>query len=377
MNNDALGRQDVHLAIQVLRPLLIVVMCWAHIPILWGFLHPPVTTEVPVSVLGTVLRDTLSRGAVPVLTVISGYLAYASFERKSYGLFVTEKLQRVLLPFLLWNVVLLLYLHYLNLAFDKDIDGLIARLQSPADVLLAVVGYNQLPVNAPTYFLRDLFLILLCVPAIDLVTRNRAVGIGIIVLLGLLVLSVFPLYFSIRGHGVLYRNDMPLFFMIGYVFARHGPTLHKQADWKAIVGVAGFVGACVATSFWLVAEKPPLLDFLRYRPVFGLYLVLILPYALSFIARHRDAAVVGGLRRLSPYSFTIFLSHMVVVHYLGGGLSDPLSLELAEFKLSNFSPFWLQAAFVCFYTALCVGLGVAIKLVRDTTVGLLERRPTA
>lgn len=149
MTSTPFSPADYSAAIRILRPLLIIVMCWAHIPILWGFLHPPVSVDVPVSVFGTFLRDTLSRGAVPLLTVISGFLAFSSYRHKPYHRFIGDKVLRILLPFLLWNVIMLLYLQYLHHAFGTDIGGQIARLETSRDTLNAVIGYNRLPINAP------------------------------------------------------------------------------------------------------------------------------------------------------------------------------------------------------------------------------------
>lgn len=372
MTNNTLSGNDYSLAIQILRPILIIVMCWAHIPLLQGYLHPSVTTELPASVFGTVLRDTLSRGAVPLLTVISGYLAYGSYAQKSYPRFVWDKTARILLPFLAWNAILLGGLFFLNYASERDIGGHIARIQGFEDVVLSVIGYNRIPVNAPTYFLRDLFLILLVVPLIDFATRNKFVGIALSLVLATLVLTVLPLFIVVNGHAILYRNDMPFFFITGFMFARHDFSLRYQIEWKAVVGLLSFLAACVATSFWLVAEKPSLTDFLRYRPLFGIFLVALVPCMVSLIARHQSGFVLSALAKLSPYSFIIFLSHMMIVYYLGGGFSDPLNAKLHEVNLNNLSPLWMQSLFVLFYSAMCVGLGIALKLTHEKLVRTLS-----
>ena len=374
MTRTPLTSTDFEASIRVLRPLLITIMCWAHIPILWGFLHPPVTVENPVSVFGTFLRDTLSRGAVPLLTVISGYLAFASYQRRSYLGFVTDKIKRILLPFLIWNVIMLLFLQHLNAGHEVDIGGLIAQLETPRDFFSAVIGYNRLPINAPTYFLRDLFLILLCVPAFVLLTAHKHLAVALTLILGVLTLTVFPPVIVFGNHGILYRNDMAFFFLAGFVFARHGFILHRQPDWKAAAGVSAFLAGCAFAAFWLVEHKPDLLEYLRYRPAFGMFLLLVLPYIVSTIGHHRAAWPIRALSRLSPYSFTIILSHKLVAYFLMAGLDNPVSRTISDSQLSNFSPIAHQLAFTAFYTGLCIVFGVVIKLTVDIVTWPVKQR---
>src|SRR5690606_12222207 len=156
--------------IELLRPLLIMLMCWAHIPFIYAY--GSASLSEPQTLLGPFFRDVISRGAVPVLTVISGYLAYYSFNRKSYLRFAGDKTRRVFLPFVLWNFILLgvlwVFFHYGGYVINEEI----LAIENRNDVLRAILGINRLPINQPLYFLRDLFLVSLFCPLFQLLARH-------------------------------------------------------------------------------------------------------------------------------------------------------------------------------------------------------------
>lgn len=353
---EAIERSELSTAIETLRPLLIILVCWAHTPFLFSFIHPSISPDHPVSIFGVFVRDTLSRGGVPVLTLISGYLAYLTISRKPYSNFIRDRVVRIFIPFLLWNAIMLGYMWLVHLRLGTDIWGEIAGLKSTGDAIAAVVGYNRLPVNAPTYFLRDLFLILLMTPVIEWITRNKTIGLLSVATLAAMVLTVIPVGIVLFDTGVLYRNDMPLFFLAGFVLARQGIQLHRTSDWKAYASLCLFVAVCAATAYWLATDKPHLFVYLRYRPLIGMLLIVLLPYLVSYIVKHQDCRVFRALQKLSRFSFVIFLSHMLVV------FSYAEIAHIKNFQLSNTSPLPEQVLFLLIYTALCISFGVALKL---------------
>lgn len=379
--NTAPGRGLEHdslsLAIDVLRPVLILVMCLAHIPLLHSYPHPMVSLEMPQSVLGPLLRDVLARNTVPALTVISGYLACQSFSYKSYPLFVGDKLRRILLPFLLWNVITLGFLYLLFVQFQVDLGGHIAPIDSLSDTARALLGYNTVPVNIPTYFLRDLFLILLCVPLFHWVTHRAWAGVAVAMLLLGLMMSVLPLFISIGGHGLLYRNDMPLFFLLGYLIARHGIRVPRIGPSTSLVVCLTLLPASVIATVWLAQAKPPVECYLRFRPLLGLGMLAALPFAVNLIRAGRDGWAVRAIRWLSPFSYSIFLSHILIAYAIGANLPDPASRWLHELQIDNGSPLWVQFIYVAAFLIACLGLGASVKTIHDRLTGWLQHRTKA
>lgn len=360
-----LDREQLGLGIETLRPLLILIMCLAHVPLLHHYNHPMVGLDAPQSLLGPFLRDVLARVAVPVLTVLSGYLAWYSLQRRSYPQFLGEKTRRILLPFLLWNLIALGLVGLLFWLFEVDYAGVLARIQSPADLVRVLLGYNAIPVNQPTYFLRDLFLILLCVPLISLITRQREVGLLVAAVLAGLILTVLPLSISLAGHGLLYRNDMPLFFLLGFIVARHGLPVPASRRLPAALICALLLLASAAIAVFLSQTKPAVESYLRFRPLLGLLALAALPFALSLIAAGHHRWPVRLLQRLSPYSYSIFLSHMLIAIVVSADLPDPASRWLHGLQIDNWAPWWLQLAFMTVYLILCIALGWGVKTAFD------------
>lgn len=366
-SSPTIERNELSASIEILRPLLIILVCWAHTPFLFSFIHPIISADNPVTIFGVFIRDTFSRGGVPILTLISGYLAYLTISRKSYAVFVGEKFVRILIPFLVWNAIMLAFMWLIYARLGSDPWGEIGRLESAGDAITAIVGYNRLPINAPTYFLRDLFLILLITPIIEWITRDRVVALACVAALAVMVMTVIPVGIVLFDLGLLYRNDMPLFFLAGFVFARHGPLLQRTRDWKALVSIGLFVAVCAASAYWLAAYKPHIFEFLRYRPLIGMLLIVLLPYLVSYIVGHKDCQALRALSKLSRFSFVIFLSHMLVVY------SYAEIARINGFHLSNISPLPQQMLFLVIYTALCIIFGVAIKLAYERILRLLGR----
>lgn len=369
-----LDRQQLSLGFEVLRPLLILAMCLAHIPLLHHYTHPAIGIDAPQSLLGPFVRDVFARATVPMLTAMSGYLAWHSFQRRSYPQFALEKIRRILLPFLLWNLIALGLVYLLFRAFGVDFGGHLERIQSTSDLVLVLLPYNAMPVNVPTYFLRDLFLILLCVPVVMLITRQRWIGLAVAIALLGLMLTVMPLFISVAGHGILHRNDMPLFFLLGFIVARHGTALPATRALPAAVVCAGVLLAGVATAVLLSQLKPAVETYLRFRPLLGLLALAALPFAASLIAAGRDRWPVIVLQRLSPYSYSIFLSHFLIAMVISANLSDPVSRWLQALQIDNWSPWWLQLAFVFVFLLLCVTLGGLVKIFHDQASRRLVHR---
>lgn len=360
-----LDRAQLSLGVEVTRPLLILLMCLAHIPLLHHYIHESVGLHAPASLLGPFLKDVLSRATVPALTAIAGYLAWQSSRRRTYPAFVLEKSRRILVPFLLWNLIALGLVYLLLLTFGISYNGHPERIQSPMDLALVLLPYNAMPVNVPTYFLRDLLLILLCVPLFRLITHRLWVGLlAAAVLLGLM-LTVLPLSLNLGGHGILYRNDMPLFFLFGFLAARHArgiPAIRvRPAGWV----LAAALLACLLVVIALGQLKPSVETYVRFRPLLGLGALAVLPFAFSLIAAGRNRWPVRALQRLSPYSYSIFLSHFLIAILITANLPGPVSRWLHGLQIDNWAPLWLQCGFIVLYLGLCIGLGWTVKTLYD------------
>lgn len=136
----------------------------------------------------------------PVLTLISGYLfAEVSIMRKDL---LKNKIKTLLIPFLIANGSVLL------LTFIGSLMGfnVLSRLSlgDPSILYNGLLALQVPPVNPPTYFIRDIFVLFLIIDAF----KNRHYYN---------LLFLLPLMFF--GH-VFIRNDIPVLFSVGFLVAR-------------------------------------------------------------------------------------------------------------------------------------------------------------
>jgi len=358
-------RQDFFVLIKLMRPLLIILICWAHVPFLYGFYSQSVDAASVQTVFGVFLRDVVSRGGVPILTVVSGYLAYLSLQRKPYLTFVRDKAQRILLPYILWNLICLVYILWVHHTFGYTINAKVLEYQGLTEFIKDVLAINRMPINPPIYFLRDLFLILLLCPVFALLSRNKVVAAVVLVFYATYMFNTVTPHFG--GYGILYRSDMPFFFFLGYLASRYDFTLPVLSQRAIIAGFALLAVFSVLTAFYLAHTKPELLTYLKYRPLIGIVYLFALPCMMSFLLPRADGAAGRFLAKLSGYSMVIFLSHQLLVYSLNG-LVPSLGLSMG-----NRSSLMSQVIFLLVYTGLCILVGVVLKTLYLRSSALLGR----
>jgi len=249
-------QDSVSQRISILRFILIIGILVAHIPPLIDV--PIINAPIDESAsLFQAVKVFLSRVvficAVPTLSVISGYLLFLQIERLSYLELVKKKIRTLLIPLILWNLAVLFFL-YLAQSYWPNAYGF--RLDfNNLDVsgfLRAVTAWNGLPVNPPTYFLRDLFL---CCLAAPIIVRLNKISVW------LSLLIVFLFYASGYLKMVMLRPDILLMFVVGSILAVRQSDL-TRLDTGAFSALMTYLLLCVmVTSFVLFASPDIVRDY--------------------------------------------------------------------------------------------------------------------
>ena len=213
------------------------------------------------------LLDQIPLYGTLILSVISGYLFSETTARKPALL--RKKTRSLAIPFLIANSVVIIPVtiaYYLGYDYLNRLD---IGLELIWNGLLSV---SAAPVNPPTYFIRDLFVIFLLIETVR--TRN-------IYLLGVLILL------AITG-DLLLRYDILLLFLVGVSLSRY-KQLYTQNFWISIL-------ACLALGLTF-----SYLDVTYARHVFAvLVFMLVINWRPNFMN-------VGG------YSYTLHLYHSPVI----------------------------------------------------------------
>lgn len=161
-----------------------------------------------------------------ILSIISGYLYYTVSRKK--GKLFKKKIKSLAIPYLIANVSVLLLVLIFNYIFEYNP---LNRLSYDLSIITeGIFALNHPPINPPTYFIRDIFVIF---SVIALFTQREYKALWVIVpflLLGTLVL----------------RLDVAFLFIIGSLYGRFEKYL--QTRWVPIVS---FI-ACLAIGIWAI-----------------------------------------------------------------------------------------------------------------------------
>ncbi|MBJ7551504.1 acyltransferase family protein [Marinomonas ostreistagni] len=352
-----LSRSELFEGIRLARPLLILFICVAHLPGINSYESDYDQYNQISTLFAVYIKDFLARGAVPILTVISGYLAYYSYQKRAYLGMLNTKIKRLLIPFFVWNIIALCFFLGLYKAFGLQYAD-VTSIDSFWETCKALLGIYRLPVNAPTYFLRDLFMIMLILPVIHLICQKSwlfvlAAGYYLVYFwndpgITLRILDwVIPLTF---------RMDMVLFFALGYFLAVKQIDCPKVSRYSALVygillGVLGLL-----FSMALSGLNPAPEVYVQWRMLLGGLFVCAAPAILVCLVNSKDTPFGKLLGKLSPYSFILFLSHSV-----SSTLFSIFTLNILHWHVNERSSSWEQTSYILMYLA-TVSIGAVVVL---------------
>jgi surface polysaccharide O-acyltransferase-like enzyme len=119
----------------------------------------------------------IARIAVPLFFLMSGYLFFAGFEwsKESYVLKLKSRTKTLLIPFLFWNITTLIVIALAQSIpttkiFFSGNNQLITTF-SVFDYFNAIIGFTRNPIAYQFWFIRDLIILVLLAPLINVVIR--------------------------------------------------------------------------------------------------------------------------------------------------------------------------------------------------------------
>lgn len=214
-----------------------------------------------------------------ILSIISGFLYAEVTSSKSHLL--KKKVRSLLIPFLIANLVVLVPAYILH---EFGIELLNRFAFDWAIIYDGLLSISSAPVNPPTYFIRDIFVIFVMIETIR--SRNYFLFIGIL---------------SLAFFGeLLLRYDILILFATGFIYSRNGDLFRRFK--VPIIFIFIVIGG---TLFYF--------DSIFNRHFFSMVLFLLL---IDWKVNFKN---VGG------YSYTLHLYHspIIVVSY-------PLMLKYIE-----------------------------------------------
>jgi fucose 4-O-acetylase-like acetyltransferase len=304
-------------AIGVARVVCILGVVYAHAWTGLGGDELAAAHGTPQGVLRWLLVEMFGRSAVPLLGMISGWLAAGSVVKRSYAGFLTSRARTILAPMVLWNALAVLLVS--GAALSGWINAPVPTgWRDWADELLCLGGPSDINVQMP--FLRDLFVCMAAAPLLARLPRG-----------GLLAVAGLALAWTVSGLSVplLLRPSILAFFAVGMLARREG--------WASRVG--GLPIAALAVPFVGLALAAARVEAsgAAAAPAWS---VAMLDIALRFSAgaffwaaawRIARRAPADWLLKAEPFAFLMFCAHVVMIWLVGpliGRVTGPLGSPL-------------------------------------------------
>lgn len=226
-----------------------------------------------------------------ILSIISGYL-YFEISRHKQNLFF-KKIKSLVIPYLIANisVLLLVLLAYYFLGYNA-----LNRLNFDFSLITeGIFSLNSPPINPPTYFIRDIFIIF---SIIALVTKKEFKTLFLIIpylLLGTLIL----------------RLDVAFLFLIGVLYAKYNRKLSSKFLIITTIIISVFLGLFYN-------------EFLKFPISFLIFVLLI--------------NVQFGALNTGRYSYLLHLYHspIMVISYpiLSNFIENPIINLISQILLA-------------------------------------------
>ncbi|HEY9235806.1 MAG TPA: acyltransferase [Phenylobacterium sp.] len=306
-------------SIAVARVMCILGIVYVHA---WTGLPGPdlaLVNDTPQGMLRWGLMELLGRSAVPLLSVISGWLVMGSVTRRSYGAFVTGKARTVLAPMVLWNALAILIVSgaaYAGLLQAPKPDTLWWTI----DELFCLATPND--INVQMSFLRDLFICMLAAPALA-----RLPGWA----MGLAALAALVWAISGVAFPLVLRPTIPFFFIVGMLARRHD-LAERLGSAPILLTLVPYLVLATAKVWFETVGIDAGLDhpvLLRTLDVLMRFTTALFFWAVAWRVAVSRAA--PALLKVEPYVFLMFCWHLIMVWVAGpaiGKLSGPLGSPL-------------------------------------------------
>lgn len=257
---------------------------------------------IQTSCYSSFIREFVSQGlarvAVPLFFLMSGYFFFIKFEWSldNYKRQLQSRVNSLLIPFVFWNVSVLLFLAIAQSLPATQIyfSGANAPIGTfgAYDYLDAIFGIDRFPISYQFWFIRDLMVMVLFVPIIQIILK-KVPTIFLVVLFALWFIDIWPVYIP--------SSRAFLFFYIGSFFAFNKKNLFEFDKYGIPI-----IGVYLVVLLIGVASKESSFSIYIYNSgiVFGILSAL---YCTKLVLTHKY--LKEKLLWAAKYSFFVFAIH--------------------------------------------------------------------
>lgn len=261
--------------------------------------------------LRAILVDVLGRSSVPLLSIISGFLAWGVFQKKRNFEVFKDRARKILVPMILWNSigVFLLFLKF------KSLQGV--------ELFNSVFALTGSGVYAHLDFLRDIYVMTVITPFLVFLIKRAP-----------LLLAIFSVFLCLYDFNIyiVFRNQIFIFYAVGIFLALYRVELIADNFFVGLVLVLVFVCASAVelAELYGVFSVGYYYDNFFRRPL----MVVLSWFLCVWIAR---GPLIRFFIFLERYVFLFFLSHVFLFTLIGATF---YRAEFLHGKMA-YAVFWL------------------------------------
>lgn len=235
---------------EIVSFLLSITVFFIHISSFAQYAHIEDNMSGINQILGKIVHDCFTKHAVPLYFIIAGALFFRDYDDKKYLDKIKKRIHTILIPYLIWNTVWMLFDIVTSYSFlSQYFIGRPKFVLSIGSVLEAILLHKS---NGVFWFLFDLMFFILLSPVINLLIRNRYVGIAVIV-----ALEVLSLFHIGLPENIFVSHTAIVYYLIGAIIGKHyfDGFCKKSSLSAQIISLVILLLCAVAFYFDLIVSK--------------------------------------------------------------------------------------------------------------------------
>lgn len=298
------------------------------------------------------LVDVFLRGqSVPVYYFISGYVFFLGkeFTKQTFLNKLKNRVGTLLIPYIVWNTITLLFTVCISFISFKGIANKYSLDLSIPNILNcfweydgAIVGQKTnygIPILGPTWFLRDLMVVVLCTPVLNFILKEKR---------GIFSICVFAfiwLYSNLYGFSMYFPSSALFFFSLGAFMSINKMDMIQKFGSVNLAAIILY--SIISILLYNLNKTDSVVAYLGLKSV-NTFIGLIVLFNISKYLLKKRYCKVNKL--LASSSMFIYISHMIICGRI---------LKLI-FILVN--PHSQVAIFTCYIATIVITLTILLSL---------------
>lgn len=297
------------LSFDLLRFPLAIVILVVHVFSVTGYQWSQGISQVQlISIVQDFINAFLRGHSVPIFFFISGYVFFLgrNLTFTSYWKKLKTRFFSLFLPYMIWNTIALLVAIFVSIKFKRElsinIENVISCFWECNGEIIGLPNNLKLPINGPTWFLRNLMLVVIITPLLNVLLKGHRGNFFMAIL--------FSLYLCYNwGIEILVPITSLLFFSFGaYISLNNGLDTIKKFGKTSICTYI-----VLGTIYLLFNDEIPN-NYLNLLMGIKIFVGIFVAYNFSHWLLKTGCCKVNTF--LASSSFFIYISHGIIYGYV-------------------------------------------------------------